>query len=180
MWHRIFAGCVAESTEQDPHGRFHPDLLWVPDAGAGAGVGWLYADGVFSPPPPPTVAAQSAALLQAVNGVYQNRMAAIADGYPLHERESWPVQLEEAKALQADPEATTPWLDACAGARGLDKAELATRVLAKDAAYRLISGTLSGIRQRHEDAIAQLQTVEDANSYDVQAWWPSEEGEPQQ
>lgn len=111
-------------------------------------------------------------LVVRVNTIYQNRMAAIADGYPLHERESWPVQLEEAHALQADPEAATPWLDACAAARGLDKTELARRVLEKDAAYRVISGNLSGIRQRHEDAIALLETVEQAQAYDVHAWWP--------
>ena len=127
-----------------------------------------------------TVMATRAELIRRVNGIYQQHMAAIANDYPLHERESWPVQLEEAKALQANPEATTPWLDACAGARGLDKAELAARVLAKDTAYRLISGNLSGIRQRHEDAIAKLETVEQAQGYDVHAWWPSEEGEPQQ
>lgn len=126
------------------------------------------------------ISAHHRRLKHSINAIFQSHMAAIADGYPMHERESWPVQLEEAKALQADPEATTPWLDACAAARGLDKAELAARVLAKDAAYRLISGTLSGIRQRHEDAIAKLETVEQAQAYDVQAWWPSEEGEPQQ
>lgn len=113
------------------------------------------------------------ALLYAeVNALYQDRMATIADGYPMHERESWSVQLEEAKALQANPDAETPWLDACAASRGLDKTELARRVLEKDAAYRVISGNLSGIRQRHEDAIALLETVEQAQAYDVNAWWP--------
>lgn len=84
---------------------------------------------------------------------YERRMQAIAVGYPPSERESWPVQTSEAYALLADSTVSTPWIDAAASARGLDRPELAQRIVAKDAQYRVISGTLSGVRQRIEDQI---------------------------
>ena len=104
---------------------------------------------------------------------YEARMSVIAAASPPSERESWPVQTEEAKTLLADPTAPTPWIDAAATARGVDRLELAQRIVAKDAQYRVISGTLSGVRQRIEDQIdaagddqAALQTI------DVTAGWP--------
>ena len=58
-------------------------------------------------------------------------------------------------------------------ARGLDRLELAQRIVAKDAQYRVFSGTLSGVRQRIEDQIdaagddpAALQAI------DVTQGWP--------
>lgn len=91
-----------------------------------------------------------------VDSQYQTRMQAIADGYPAYERESWPVQLQEARDVQNNPDAPTPWLDVCARQRGMEKAELVARVLAKDAGYRQVSGFLTGVRQWHEDCIAML------------------------
>ena len=100
-------------------------------------------------------------------------MQAIAAGYPPSERESWPVQTSEAKALLADANASTPWIDAAATARGVDRLELANRIVAKDAVYRVISGTLSGVRQRIEDAIDAAAGDEQAlQAIDVTAGWP--------
>ena len=114
-----------------------------------------------------------AAKRSALTAEYERRMQAIASGYPPSERESWPVQTEEAKALLADPTAPTPWIDAAATARELDRVELAQRIADKDAQYRVISGTLSGVRQRIEDQIdaaggdqAALQVI------DVTQGWP--------
>lgn len=115
-----------------------------------------------------------AELQAAVDTEYQRRMQAIADGYPAYERESWPIQLTEANTYATDNTAPTPWLDACAGARGIAKAELAQRVQAKDAAYREVSGVLTGVFQRHEDAIAELKTLEQAQAYDISQHWPME------
>ena len=112
-------------------------------------------------------------LRQELASAYESRMSAIAAGYPPSERESWPVQTSEAYALLADAQASTPWIDAAASARGLDRVELANRIVAKDAQYRVYSGTLSGVRQRIEDQIdaagddqAALQAI------DVTAGWP--------
>ena len=57
MWARIENGVVAEITDTDPDGRFHPDMVWV-EAPDGIQPGHLYADGEFSAPvgePPPRV-----------------------------------------------------------------------------------------------------------------------------
>ena len=107
-----------------------------------------------------------------VNEQYAKRMSAVALPYPQYERESWPMQLQEAQSLAADPAAATPWIDACAAQRGLECSELAQRILAKDSAYRFISGQLTGARQAHEDAIEALQDLEALRSYDETQGWP--------
>lgn len=107
-----------------------------------------------------------------INSEYTQRMNAVALPYPQYERESWPIQLHEAQTLAADPGAVTPWIDACAAQRGLDRIELVQRILAKDSAYRLISGNLTGARQAHEDAIDALQDLAAAQAYDTTQGWP--------
>ena len=120
----------------------------------------------------PTIEQVKADLQARVNSQYTQRMNAVALPYPQYERESWPIQLQEAQALVADPAAATPWIDACAGQRGLECRELAQRILAKDSAYRFISGQLTGARQAHEDAINALQELEALRSYDETQGWP--------
>ena len=121
----------------------------------------------------PTIEQVKADLQVRVNSQYAQRMSAVALPYPQYERESWPIQLQEAQALAADPAAATPWIDACAAQRGLECSELAQRILSKDAAYRFISGQLTGARQAHEDAIEGLQDLEALRSYDETQGWPS-------
>lgn len=108
-----------------------------------------------------------------VNEQYAQRMSAVALPYPQYERESWPIQLQEAQALVADPAAAAPWIGACAAQRGLECGELAQRILTKDSAYRFISGQLTGARQAHEDAIEALQELEALRSYDETQGWPA-------
>ena len=109
----------------------------------------------------------------ALTAEYERRMQAIAAGYPPSERESWPVQTGEAYALLSDSTVSTPWIDAAASARGLDRVELAQRIVAKDAQYRIISGTLSGIRQRIEDQIDAAGDDQAAlKVIDVTQGWP--------
>ena len=93
-----------------------------------------------------------------VDAEYMRCMGGVADAYPLHERESWPIQLAEARDLQELGEAAvTPWIDQCAEQRGLGRIELAQRILNKDLAYRSVSGFFSGVRQWHEDQIDALR-----------------------
>lgn len=105
---------------------------------------------------------------------YESRMEVIAADYPPSERESWPVQIEEAAAIMEDASAITPWIDAASAARGIGRVELAARILGKDRAYRVISGTLSGARQKIEDAIDVAATdVPALLSIDITSGWPS-------
>ncbi len=135
---------------------------------------WLADGGVPLPPEPPPAAELRAQLLAALAAEYESRMAVIASGYPPSERESWHVQTQEARALLADPDAATPWIDAAAAARGLDRLELASRIVAKDDLYRVVHGTLSGIRQAFEDQIDAAGADADAlAAIDVAAGWPA-------
>lgn len=53
MWARIDGDRVAEITDQDPQGRFHPSIEWV-SCDVSVGVDYRYADGEFFPPLPPS------------------------------------------------------------------------------------------------------------------------------
>ncbi|MDH0048625.1 hypothetical protein [Comamonas terrigena] len=120
------------------------------------------------------------AAMATVNAEYVVRMGAVANAYPLHERESWPIQLAEAKDLMTvGDNAVTPWMDQCALQRGLTRLELAQRIVAKDTAYRQVSGFFSGVRQWHEDCIDLLlqqgeEARADLQAYDhLQGWEPA-------
>ena len=47
MWARIENGTVAEITDLDPAGRFHPSLKWV-ECNSNVKQGWKYEGGSFS------------------------------------------------------------------------------------------------------------------------------------
>ncbi len=112
-------------------------------------------------------------LLAALMAQYENRMHVIAADYPPSERESWPVQTSEARALLDNTAANTPWIDAAAAARGMTRVELATRIAAKDGAYRTISGALTGVRQAIEDQITAAGNDPEAlAAIDVTVGWP--------
>lgn len=113
--------------------------------------------------PPKALQELAAVAMAQVNAEYTKRMGAIADDYPLHERESWPVQLQEARELQTNPDAVTPWIDLCAAQRGLTREEFAGRIVTKDLAYRGVSGFLTGVRQKHEDEIGALLEAGEAS-----------------
>lgn len=149
-----------------------PEFPLSPDAVAYRA--WLADGGVPIPAELPPAVELAATLRQALAAEYRRRMQVIAAGYPLSERESWPVQTQEARALEADPAAATPWIDAAALARGLDRLVLAERIRAKDDAYRQVHGLLTGTRQRIED---QIEAVADdavaLSQIDVAAGWPA-------
>ncbi len=120
------------------------------------------ADALALLSPPKSFQELADAAMAAVNAEYIKRMGAVASPYPLHERESWPIQLAEAQTVLAYqggelPEGvTSTWIDQCAHQRGMTRLELAERIVAKDTAYRTVSGFLSGVRQWHEDRIDLL------------------------
>jgi hypothetical protein len=133
---------------------------------------WLAAGGVPLPAELRPAAEIAAGLRLALAAEYRKHIQVIAAGYPLSERESWPVQTEEARALEADPAAATPWIDAAALARGLDRLVLAKRIREKDDKYRQVHGLLTGTRQRIEDQIdAAADDALALSQIDVAAGW---------
>lgn len=95
-------------------------------------------------------------VLKAINAACERDIAAIQASYPASEVLSWPKQEAEARSYAADASAATPLLDALAEARGIDKAELARRVILKADAFAQYSGTVIGKRQGLEDALNAL------------------------
>lgn len=172
------SGVFSGSVQCDPFGPLpHRATTDAPVGDPPEGEVWLWVEKWVAGEMPVQGASQNTPnahqLRTALTTEYERRMQSIAAGYPPSERESWPVQTSEAYALLADAQASTPWIDAAATARGLDRVELANRIAAKDSQYRVISGTLSGVRQRIEDQIdaagddqAALQAI------DVTQGWP--------
>ncbi len=101
--------------------------------------------------------------LAAINVACDASLAAITSMYPRGEISSWPQQVQEAQALSVDPSADAPLLAALASERGLAVSDLAGRVLAKAAAFSVVSGQLIGRRQAREDALEAAATTEEVS-----------------
>lgn len=97
---------------------------------------------------------------QLVTMEFETRAAALTAEYPEHERLTWPVQQAEALAFGADPQATTPYLDGLAAARGIPAADMRQRALAAVQNFMMASQTLLGTKQGLIDAIDAAGTVE--------------------
>lgn len=141
MWARIENGTVAEITNIDPVGRFHPSLAWV-KCDAEPSDGWLYDGAAFSPPvsavTPEEIETKLTAVLNrhldSVAGQrrYDNRFTcALRAGFP------GPFQ-EEGQVFAA-------WMDAC-----------------NMAAYQLMAEVKAGSRPIPSEAelIAALPVIE--------------------
>ncbi len=114
--------------------------------------------------PPKTEAEKLAEAQQAamrrVNAAYEAELASIRSEYPESEQMTWDKQEREARAFLADSATATPLLDAMATGRGMDKTELATRIIAKADAWMQASGLATGKRQALEDQVKAAETVE--------------------
>lgn len=96
-----------------------------------------------------------------INFAYQQAIATLTPTYPDDERLTFDKQEQEARAWQADNSTSTPFVDALAVGRQMDKAELVDRIIAKADAFAIASGLLTGQRQRYEDLLDAASTAED-------------------
>ena len=99
--------------------------------------------------------------LVTINAECDKALEVITATYPTSEVSSWPQQVKEAQNLQLDPQADAPLLIALAEARGLTVDELCDRVLAKSAAFSVVSGQIIGKRQALEDTLETALTPAD-------------------
>lgn len=99
--------------------------------------------------------------LAEINAACDAALAALTASYPASELLTFDKQEAEARALLADPEASTPFLTPLAAARGLETEELARKVIAKADAFTTASGHVIGLRQKDEDRLKAAQSVED-------------------
>lgn len=105
---------------------------------------------------------EKAEKLQQININAQREIDSLTVTYPQGEVSTFDKQETESVAFIADNAASTPLLDALSTARGLDKTELANRVVAKAGLFSAASGAIIGKRQKLEDTLNALS--EDANN----------------
>lgn len=99
--------------------------------------------------------------LAQINASYQEALDLITQATPQAEIQSWATQESEAKAYQANQEAPTPYIDSLAKARGVEKGELVAKILEKAQVFSTLSATLTGSRQKCEDAITKAQSSQE-------------------
>lgn len=105
--------------------------------------------------------------LDRLNDIYMTCVAVLEADYPPSERESWHVQVDEAKRLQ-DGDEDTPWIDAAASGRGITREELANLILQQDSHYRVMHGALTGRRQAIRDLILACTSIEELESINIE------------
>ncbi|MDO9233020.1 MAG: hypothetical protein Q7U15_05905 [Methylotenera sp.] len=120
--------------------------------------------------PLPTVAELKKSQLAKINAEFNKAMLPIINGIPAIERESWKKQEEQARAYLVNNSVSTPLIDALAETRGVDKAELVSRIIAKADLFATISGQLIGKRQALEDAVNALSDKATADDVDAIKW----------
>lgn len=121
------------------------------------GSGW-----VIDPEQQAVISAEKSAKLAEINAKAQafvNQLAHL-DETPEFERETWPIQREEAKAWQIDPHATTPTLALIAQVRGVPLDVLRQKAFEKAMAYQTVAAVVAGQRQAYEDRLNRAETLE--------------------
>jgi len=92
-----------------------------------------------------------------INNSFSEASEVFLKDYPLLEIVSWAEQSAEAWAVTKNSAEPTPILDAIIKQTGDTKATLAANILAKEAAYKTVIGTMIGKRQ---SLIVQLLTLD--------------------
>ena len=126
-------------------------------------------------PSAPTLDELKAAKLTEINAAYDNAVSLLVADYPSNELLTFDKQEAEARAWTADQSADTPLVDALALGRGMDKAELVSRILAKADAFAVATGYLTGLRQKYEDRLGLAQSAEEVAAIVPEYHLPDEE-----
>lgn len=95
-----------------------------------------------------------------INSAYEQAIATLTPTYPDDERLTFDKQEQEARSWLADSSTPTPFVDALAAGRQMEKVELVSRIIAKADAFALASGSLTGQRQRYEDMLDVAETAD--------------------
>jgi hypothetical protein len=127
----------------------------------------------LTPPPFIPLDQLKASKLAAVNTECDRRMSLLVAGYPEREQQTFPKQEQEARAFTANASAATPMIDALVANRGIDKAELVTRIITKADLFAQYSGAVIGYRQKLEDQIAAAADKVALDMIDPLAGWPA-------
>ena len=122
----------------------------------------------------PTLDEARTAKLTEVMSAYQAAFAPVEAVYPAAEREGWPAQEAEARAVLAGSTSDTPVLSLLVQLRGRGEteAELAAKVLANAGQWRMLYAYLAGQQQRMYADVSALKTVEEVQAYRVEYRMP--------
>lgn len=157
----VFLGMQeAPKTSQDTPPSYHyASALYINQAATDSAIlQAMFHTATLTPLDLPTL---KAIKLAQINASYQEALDLITQATPQAEIQSWATQESEAKAYQANQEAPTPYIDSLAKARGVEKGELVAKILEKAQIFSTLSATLTGSRQKCEDAIAKAQNAKD-------------------
>ena len=105
------------------------------------------------PDPAELAEIEKANSIRQINQTFEEEISTIKEGYTDDEIKSWPQQLAEAQAYQADQTSDTPLLDAIVSERGGTKDELVLRIATNATQYAQVFGAALGKKQK---AIADL------------------------
>lgn len=114
--------------------------------------------------PEPTLDELKFSKLSEINAAYNTATSSLVSTYPDTELLTFDKQEQEARAWDADNTTSTPLIDALALGRGIDKAELVRRIIAKADAFAVATGYLTGQRQRYEDQLEDATTAEEVEA----------------
>lgn len=108
------------------------------------------------------ISAEKSAKLAEINQKAQAFINELAeyDKTPAFERDTWPIQRDEAFAWQADNTKPTPTLDLIALSRGVPVETLRQKAYEKAIAYQQVAAIVSGQRQAYEDKLNATETLE--------------------
>jgi hypothetical protein len=121
---------------------------------------------VFTPPPP-VLDDVKASKFAEINAAADAALASVTSAYPDSERTSWDKQETEARAWLLDGSTATPLLDGIIAGRGMDKATLVGKVIAKADAFAMLAGGVFGQRQAFEDTVLSATTVAEVNAISI-------------
>ena len=129
-------------------------------------------EGWSDTPPPPTLDEAVKAKLDEVMNGYAAAFAPIQAIYPAQEREGWPIQLEEARALLENPLAEAPTLADMVNERGMGEStrEFADIVIANNALYRAVYAKLTGQQQRMYRDVQSMAVTPGITAEEVAAY----------
>lgn len=115
-------------------------------------------------PADPTLDEIKSVKLAGINSAYNTAISSLVSTYPSTELLTFDKQESEARAWKTDNSVSTPLIDALSHGRGMDKAELVSRIIKKADDFALATGYLTGQRQRYEDQLDAATTVEEVES----------------
>ena len=175
MWALVIDGLAIETTDIDPHGRYHPDLAWYPCPDAAA-PGWSYHEGNFIAPTVLVVSLNELKIelrRHVDEAAEHERLKYITAG--AGQAMTYAQKAEEARrcldAAGPDPE-DYPLLAAEIGITASTLVGVAQVVATANAQWLQIGAAIEAARLSTKKAISEAETIEQAQTAASSIVWP--------